>query len=131
MGKSKSLSIGKVLDILKCCLIGLLITLVGVITLAVILSFVDISSGFLSYINNAIKGASIFMLVFFLARREKDKLLIRATIASMIYGVLTFVIFSMLNKGFSINMSILYDLLFAVIVAIISSIIIKLIVRKN
>ena len=128
--KLKSLNLSGFLTILKCCLIGIVATLVGIVLFAVVLKFADLNSTVVTCVNDIIKAVSLFLTVFFLKRKTDGKLLIKAIITGLIYGILTFVIFSILNGGFAFNMSILFDLLFAVIVAAIASIILN-IVKKN
>ena len=128
--KLKSINLSNVLIILKCCLIGIVATLIGIVAFAVVLKFADLNNTVVSWVNDIIKGASIFLVVFFLKRKFENGLLVKSIIAGVIYGLLTFIIFSILNGGFAFNMSIVYDLLFAVIVSAIAAVILNL-VKKN
>ena len=57
MVKVKGVKIFNIFKIIKCCLIGVLTTLLGVVVLAVVLKFADLSTSAIGYINNIIKGA--------------------------------------------------------------------------
>lgn len=131
MQKLKSLNWGGFLSIIKCCMIGILVTLVGLILFAVVLKFVDLSSNIIGYINDALKAISIFVMLFCIKKTNGDKLIIKSIFAGLLYAVLSLIIFAILNKGFAFNMTILYDILFALIVSVIVAIIINLIHKKN
>lgn len=131
MQKLKSLNWGGFLSIIKCCMIGILVTFVGLILFAVVLKFVDLSSNIIGYINDALKAISIFVMLFCIKKTNGDKLIIKSIFAGLLYAVLSLIIFAILNKGFAFNMTILYDILFALIVSIIVAIIINLIHKKN
>lgn len=131
MEKEKSGISREIVSIVKSCLLGLVVTLIGTVVLAVVLKFADIPSKVVSYINDIIKALSIFFVVLVLKKSTDEKLLVRAVIAGVVYGLLSFVIFSILNGGFHFSLSILFDLIFAVVVAIVASIIFKLTSKKT
>lgn len=131
MEKEKSGISREIVSIVKSCLLGLVVTLIGTVVLAVVLKFADIPSKVVSYINDIIKALSIFFVVLVLKKSTNEKLLVRAVIAGAVYGLLSFVIFSILNGGFHFSLSILFDLNFAVVVAIVASIIFKLTSKKT
>ena len=115
MEKEKSGVSREIVSILKSCLLGLVVTLIGTVILAVVLKFADIPTKLISYINDIIKALSIFFVVMMLKKSTDQKLLLRAVIAGVVYGVLSFVIFSILNGGFQFNVGILFDIVFAAV----------------
>ena len=129
--EEKSKKSGAILAIIKSCLFGLIVTLIGTVILAVILKFADIPNKIVSYLNDIIKAVSLFVVVLFLKKSSSDKLLLRAVIAGVVYWVLSFIIFSVLNGGFSFDLSILFDLLFAIIVSVVATIMFKLTSKKT
>ncbi len=131
MQKIKSMNKSNFTAILKACLIGIIATLIGVVILAVILKFTDLSSNAIGYINDIIKALSIFLMVMFIKKWTDGNLLVKSIIGGLLYAVLSFLIFSILNGGFSFNMSIVYDLLFSLISAMIVAVIFNIIGRKN
>jgi len=131
MQKIKSLNWSGLLSIIKCCLIGIVATLIGVVIFAFVLKFADLPTTFISYINDVIKAFGIFIMVMCLKKSNTEKLLIKAVFAGLIYSLLSFIIFSVLNGNFVLNISFLYDLLFAVIVAVISAVIINVLKHKT
>lgn len=131
MQKIKSLNWSGFLSIIKCCMIGILTTLIGLIIFAVILKFVDLSTNIIGYVNDAIKAVSIFVMLFCIKKTNGDKLILKSIFAGLLYAVLSLIVFAILNKGFSFNLTILYDILFALIVSVIVAIIINLLHKKN
>ncbi len=118
-------------SVIKCCLLGIVFTLVGTVVLAVVLKFVDISSGIIDYINNAIKGLSIFFMLLCMRKVNNERLFSRSILAGLLYAGLSFIIFSALNGGFIFDLSIVSDVVFALIVSIISAVIINLFQKKS
>ncbi len=131
MQKMKSINWSGVINLIKCCLIGIVATLIGVVIFAFVLKFANLPSTFVCYINDTIKGFGIFITILCLKRIDDGRLLLKSIFAGLIYAVLCFVIFSILNGRFNLNLAFLYDLLFAVIVAVISAVIINLLKHKT
>jgi len=130
MQKVKSFNSNGVVNILKCCLLAIIITLLGIVVLAFVLKFVDLSSVAINYINDVIKGLAIFIMMLCIKKRNPEKLLLKSIFAGIIYSVLCFVIFSILNGSFILDMAFVYDLLFSIAVALIVTIIINILRRK-
>lgn len=131
MQKNKIINFSWVLSLIKCCLIGIVITLLGIILFAFILKFVDLSSKTISYINDLIKILAIFVMINCVNKFNGNRLLFKSIFAGIIYSILCFTIFSILNGGFNFNLSFVYDLLFSVIVSMIVSVIINIIGHKK
>ena len=130
MQKLKSINWSGFLSILKSCLIGIVVTLIGIVFFAIVLKFADLNSTVITAVNNIIKALAIFFMVFFLKKSGNGKLIVKALVAGLIYAVLSFLIFSIMNGGFVFNLSILYDLLFALIVSVIAAVILNLTSKK-
>ena len=119
------------LSIIKCVLIGIISTLIGIVIFSIVLKFADLSGTIISYVNDIIKVFSIFIMVICIKRKEGNNLLLKAILAGAIYAILSFVIFSILNGGFHFNMSFMYDFLFAVIVSAIVSVVVNILKQKS
>ena len=130
MQKLKSINWSGFLSILKSCLIGIVVTLIGIVFFAIVLKFTDLNSTVITAVNNIIKALAIFFMIFFLKKGGNGKLIVKALFAGIIYAVLSFLIFSIMNGGFVFNLSILYDLLFALIVSVIAAVILNLTSKK-
>ena len=129
--KSKSLNFSGLLTIIKCVMIGIVATLLGVVIFAIVLKFVDIPSKVVGYVNDAIKVISLFVMVLCLKKKNEGNLLLRSVFGGLIYAVLSFIIFSILNGGMVFNLSVVYDLIFAVVASIIVAIIVNVLNRKS
>lgn len=111
------------LAIIKGSLVALCISLVGILIFAFILKFADISDGAIRPINQIIKGVSILVGVF-VAMRKVDKMgLVGGLLIGVFYTIIAFVVFSILDKNFSFNLTLLNDLLFGGIMGAICGII--------
>jgi len=131
MGKVKSLKFSNLFSMFKSSLLAILITLIGIIILAVVLKFADLSSTAIGYINDVIKAFAIFVMMLSIKKKSEEKLVFKSIFAGIIYAFVCFFIFSILNGNVVFNLGFLYDLLFAVIVAIIASIILNILKRKT
>lgn len=131
MDKIKVSAFSKFIKILKSCMIGLIFTLLGVVLFAIILKFVDLSSNAISYVNDVIKVISLFIVVFLLKKHSEGKLILNSFFAGIIYALISFGVFSILNGKVDFNLTIVYDLLFAVIVSLIIAIMVNLMSRKS
>lgn len=129
--ETKKLNFSGLFSIIKCCLLGIIFTLAGIVIFAIVLKFVDLPSNAVGYINDAIKGVSIFIMVLFLKRASQEKLLLKSACGGIVYSLLSLIIFSILNGSVNFNLTIVYDLIFAVIVAIVASVIVNLLSKKN
>ena len=131
MQKVKSLNKFGLGSIIKSCLLGIIVTLIGVVVFAVVLKFTDLNTNVISWINNVIKAISIFIVILSIKKYGSEKLLLKSIVAGVLYALISYLIFSFLNKSFTINMSLVYDIIYAVIVSVIASIIINLFSKKT
>lgn len=131
MKKIKSFYLNNFLSIVKCCLIGIVATLLGTVLFAVVLKFADLSSTIIKCVSNVIKVFAIFILVVCIRNKCGDKLLIRSLLGGLLYAILTFIIFSILNGSFVLNAGFWFDLLYCVISSMAISVIVSLLNRKS
>ena len=111
------------LAIIKGSLIALCISLVGILIFAFILKFASISDKEIRPINQIIKGVSVLVGVF-VAMRKVDKMgLVGGLLIGLVYTILAFVVFSILDGNFEFNLTLLNDLLFGGIMGAICGII--------
>ena len=111
------------LAIIKGSLIALCISLVGILIFAFILKFASISDKAIRPINQIIKGVSVLIGVF-VAMRKVDKMgLVGGLLIGLVYTILAFVVFSILDGHFEFNLTLLNDLLFGGIMGAICGII--------
>lgn len=125
----KKSKLSKLTSIIKTCMLGVVITLLGIVVFAVVLKFTDLSSKTIAYVNDVIKAISLFVVVAIL-KKKAGNLLLSAVLAGVIYNVLAFVVFSILNGRFEFNLGFIYDLIFAVVVAVVAAVMLNLLTRK-
>lgn len=119
------------LNILKAVLFAIVITLLCIVIFAVVLKFADLPISVVSYVNNGIKILALLFAILFVKKSNSEKLLIKSIFTGLIYAILTFLIFSIFNGGFSFNVSIIFDILYSVVVAIILAVILNVTSKKH
>lgn len=98
--------------LVKGALLSLSISLIAICIFAFILRFCDISDNAIKPINQIIKILSILLGTFFAMKGSKEMGLITGFSIGIVYTILSFVIFSILNGGFVFNSSLINDLIF-------------------
>ncbi len=128
--KSKALKGGKNLDrmkmvgtILKGSLIALCISLILVLVFAFLLKFTNIPDSIIYPINQVIKGVSIFLGVFISLKKTKELGLVNGLLIGFIYTFIAFLVFSILSRNFSFDITLLTDIVFGAIIGAICGII--------
>lgn len=131
MQKIKSFKIGGVLNLVKCSLIGIIATLIGTVVFAIVLKFADLSTTIINYINDVIKIFSIFIMIVCVKKNNNEMMFLKSIFAGIIYALLSYVVFSVLNGGFVMDLTFVSNLVFAVIVSAIVAVIVNVLTRKN
>ena len=98
--------------LVKGALFALSISLIAICIFAFCLRFLNISVDLIKPINQAIKILSIVIGVFVGFKNVKEMGLITGFLVGVLYTALAFVVFSLLNGGFTFETSIINDLLF-------------------
>ena len=110
-------------NVIKGTLIALVVSLIGILLFALIIKLTDMSNNLISPINQVIKILSIFIGVMCALKHNKNKGLINGLLIGLLYTIMAFVIFSLLNKNFCFDKSLFNDLLFGCIAGVICGII--------
>ena len=127
----KKIKLKNLFTIIKGALIGVVVNLVAVLIFALVLKFVNLPLNIISYVNNAIKVLSIFVMILFVKKSSSGNLFVSGLLSGVLFEVLSFAIFSILNRGVSFDATTVYDLIFAVVVAVVASVVINVLKRKN
>ncbi len=104
-------------------------SLLGVLLFALLLKFTPISETLISPINQAIKIVSIFLGCLVLSKKNLSHNWFWGAILGLIYTILAYIIFSILDGEFSFSTALLWDTLFAMVVGLISGVFTKLIIK--
>ncbi|MGN0748587.1 MAG: TIGR04086 family membrane protein [Christensenellales bacterium] len=100
------------LTVLKGSLIALSVSLVSILIFAFFIKYVAVPTSAIKPINQVIKGLSLFIGTF-IALKKIDKMgLINGLLIGLIYTILAFVVFSILDGHFEFTKSLVNDLLF-------------------
>ena len=92
------------IKILKYVLLALLISLIGILIFSVLLSYTNISENYINPVTTAITSLSIFIGSLLISRKTKKTGLINGLLVSSIYILIIYLISSILNWNFSINL---------------------------
>ncbi|MBP3619704.1 MAG: TIGR04086 family membrane protein [Clostridia bacterium] len=122
LNKEKSAS-NLALSVLKGVLVGLCVSLVGILLFAFVLRFTSVSDKIISPVNQVIKGISIFAGVFVAMRKHKSLGLLNGLLIGFCYTIVAFLVFSILDGAFSFDKTFLSDLVFGSVIGAICGII--------
>lgn len=106
-----------------CAVIG---TLLFVLLFALIVQLSGMSSSVISPVMQVVKVICIFIAVAIAIKPAKSKGWLYGAVVGLLYMVLTFFIFSLLDGNFTIGFSALSDLLFQTLVGVVSAILLRL-----
>ncbi len=111
------------LDVLKGSLYAVAISLVGILLFAFIIKMVGISDAFISPVNQVIKIASILVGCFVCFKHRSSNGLLKGALLGVLYTLLAFIIFSVLNGDFGVGRVVFNDCLFGAIMGAICGIV--------
>ena len=119
----KSEKSGLGLCVLKGVVVGLCVSLVGILIFAFILRFTSISDKVIAPVNQVIKGVSIFLGVFLGLKKHKSQGLVAGLLIGLMFTLSAFLMFSLLDGAFCFDKSLLNDIIFGSIIGAICGII--------
>jgi len=103
------------LSILKGALVAVSLTLIFILLLALFIRFFNINDNWIFPINQAIKLISLFAGIVATINGNHEKGFIKGILLSLLYFVLSFTVFSILQGSFNIKIGNLYDFILTVI----------------
>ncbi len=111
-----------VFEVIKAVIIAIIISLVGVLLAALVIKLFNLSSTAIPIINQVIKSISV-LVACLIAFKTPHGSWVKGIIAGLFYTVLAYVIFSLLNGKFTIDIGILNDVAVGVVSGFLSGII--------
>lgn len=114
---------GFFVSLIKGALIALSISLIGICVFAFILRFIDISVDAIKPINQVIKFGSIIIGTFMGLKNSREMGLITGFLIGVIYTILAFFVFSILNGEMVLGPSLINDTIFGGIAGAISGVV--------
>ncbi len=109
--------------IAKGVVVGLCVSLVGILLFAFILRFTSISDKVIAPVNEVIKGVSIFFGVFIGLKKYKKMGFLNGILIGFLFTVVAFLVFSLLDGAFCFDRTFVNDMLFGSIIGAICGII--------
>ena len=122
MDKTKSER--NIMILLKGSFVAVAFSLIFILIFALLIKYFNIGEKFILPTNQAIKIVSIFMGILVAFNRNTTKGFIKGFLIGVIYTILAYLIFSILAKEFSYNMTSITDSLFGGLIGGISGIIV-------
>ena len=98
------------LDILKGALVAVSATLILILVFAVLVRFFSIPDGWIFPINQVIKVISLIFGTIVMLKTTKEKGFVKGLILGLVYFVLSYFVFSILQGNFKISIKNIYDL---------------------
>lgn len=112
-----------ILNVIKGAFWGVAFSLVCVLIFAFIIKFTSISESAIQPVNQVIKGASILFACFIVGKKIKQNGWLIGLLTGLLYTVLSFLIFSILDGQFTFGLNVLNDVIFGSIMGLIAGII--------
>ena len=110
-------------SVIKGSLISLAVSLVGILIFAFFIKYVAVPTSFIQPINQVIKGISLLVGTFFALKKVKEMGLVTGLLIGLVYTILAFVVFSILDGNFEFSKTLVNDLLFGGIIGAICGVI--------
>ena len=105
---------GFISSIIKASALAIIVSLVGVLIFALVLTFTDLDSSVIKPVNQFIKILSVFLGCFFFVKENAG--LIKGLFVGVIATALVYVIYSFLGTSVKFNISFFIDLAFMAII---------------
>jgi len=100
-----------ILSIFSGTIVAIAITLVFILLFAVLLRFVNISDSWIFPVNQIIKVISMIIGAVVILKKHKNRGFLKGLLMGLIYFILSYIVFSILQGSISWNMSNFYDLM--------------------
>ncbi|MBR4419017.1 MAG: TIGR04086 family membrane protein [Clostridia bacterium] len=110
----------------KGVLCSVIATLLFVLVFAFIVQVAGLSNSVISPVMQVVKVLAIFVAVLIALKPARSKGWLYGGLVGIFYMVITFLVFSLLDGQFVINISALSDLLFETLVGLISAVLIRM-----
>ncbi len=110
------------LNIIKGAFWGVAFSLICVLIFAFVIKFTSVSESVMQPINQIIKGASILFACFIVSKNIRKNGWLVGLFTGLLYTVLAFLIFSILDNQFTFGLNVLNDLVFGSVMGLIAGI---------
>jgi len=118
------------LSIISGTIVSIAITLVLILIFALIIRFFNIADGVIFPVNQVIKIVSLFVGAIVTLKKHRKNGFLKGILIGIVYFVLSYLIFGILQGSFSFNLSNLYGLLLTTLMGGLIGLIVINIVKK-
>ena len=112
-----------ILQLTKGTFWALSFALLAILIFAFVIKYTDISSNAIQPINQVIKALSILLGCFVFGKKIKTKGWLWGAVIGILFTILAFIVFSILDGSFVFSVSLLNDILFGAIMGAIAGVI--------
>ena len=124
MEKTQRLKNNKILfAVLMGSLFAVIVSLVGILFFAFVIKLFGLTDGVLKPVNQVIKGISIMLGCLFALKKYRENGLVVGLCVGLLYTLIAFVVFSLLNGSFGFDKTLLTDIVFGGIMGAICGVI--------
>ncbi|MEG1612778.1 MAG: TIGR04086 family membrane protein [Clostridia bacterium] len=110
------------LDVLRSVLISIIVSFILILAFAIIVKYANLGEKVISYVNVAIKIISILTGIF-IGLKECSNGLFKGALSGLLFTLMSFLIFALLDKGFTNAHFTIIDIIIGAVVGLISGII--------
>lgn len=96
----------------KGALVSVAVSLVCILVFAFVIKLFGIGDGFIKPFNQVIKAVSVFAGVWVTLKKTREKGLLSGVLIGLFYTAIAFIVFSVLNGGFSFDATLVNDVIF-------------------
>ena len=118
------------LSILSGTIVAISVTLVLILLFALLIRFFNINDSWIFPVNQVIKIISMFVGGVVFLKKQGNRGFFKGIIMGLIYYVLSYIVFSILQGGFALTMSNFYDLILTVLMGGLIGIIVVNIMKR-
>ncbi|MCL2540345.1 MAG: TIGR04086 family membrane protein [Firmicutes bacterium] len=130
VGSDSGKSGGFLLGVIKGSAYAVIVSLVCILLFAVIIKYTAIPEAWIQPVNQVIKGLSVLIGAWAAAKKIKSNGWLMGLLIGLVYTILAFLVFSILDGEFRFTLNILNDLLFGGIMGLIAGILMVNIIKR-
>ena len=119
-----------VLHILSGTIISIAVTLVLILLFAILIRFVNVSDGLIFPVNQVIKVISLIIGLNIVLKKNKTKGFLKGIVLGILYFVISYIVFSLLQRDFTFDIKNFYDFLLTSLMGGLLGIIVINIIKK-
>lgn len=109
--KVDRLNKNSVTSIFSGVIVSVAVTLILILVFALLIKFFNISDGAIFPVNQVIKVVSLFIGILTVVKMSRTKGFLKGIILGILYYLLSYIVFSLLQGGFSFSINNVYDFL--------------------